>query len=37
MYEVKRKGKNGYGIKNKNGVISVNRPSAQKRQQNTVH
>jgi diguanylate cyclase (GGDEF)-like protein len=30
MYEVKRKGKNGYGIKNKNGVISVNRPSEQK-------
>lgn len=30
MYEVKRKGKNGYGIKNKNGVISVNQPSNQK-------
>jgi diguanylate cyclase (GGDEF)-like protein/PAS domain S-box-containing protein len=27
MYEVKRKGKNGYGIKNKNGTIVVNRPS----------
>jgi diguanylate cyclase (GGDEF)-like protein/PAS domain S-box-containing protein len=30
MYEVKRKGKNGYGIKNKNGIISVNRPSEHK-------
>ncbi len=29
MYEVKRKGKNGYGIKNKNGTIPVNRPFAQ--------
>jgi diguanylate cyclase (GGDEF)-like protein/PAS domain S-box-containing protein len=27
MYEVKRKGKNGYGIKNKNGIISVSRPA----------
>jgi diguanylate cyclase (GGDEF)-like protein/PAS domain S-box-containing protein len=33
MYEVKRKGKNGYGIKNKNGTIAVNRPFAQKRDQ----
>ncbi|MDD1616658.1 MAG: PAS/PAC sensor-containing diguanylate cyclase [Methylococcaceae bacterium NSP1-2] len=30
MYEVKRKGKNGYGIKNKNGTIAVNRPFAKK-------
>jgi diguanylate cyclase (GGDEF)-like protein/PAS domain S-box-containing protein len=37
MYEVKRKGKNGYGIKNKNGVISVNRPSNQRRKQHAVH
>ena len=28
MYEVKRNGKNGYGIKGKSGSISVNRPSA---------
>ncbi len=29
MYEVKRKGKNGYGIKNNNGAIAVKRPFAQ--------
>lgn len=34
MYEVKRKGKNGYGIKNKNGIISVNRPAEHKYAQN---
>lgn len=28
MYEVKRKGKNGYGIKNKNDTFAVNRPFA---------
>jgi diguanylate cyclase (GGDEF)-like protein/PAS domain S-box-containing protein len=33
MYEVKRNGKNGYGIKGKNGLISVNRPPTQKRDQ----
>ncbi|MDO9269740.1 MAG: sensor domain-containing diguanylate cyclase, partial [Methylobacter sp.] len=37
MYEVKRKGKNGYGIKNKNGTIAVNRPFAQKRDQHAVN
>lgn len=37
MYEVKRKGKNGYGIKNKNGTIAVNRPFAQKRDQHVVN
>jgi diguanylate cyclase (GGDEF)-like protein/PAS domain S-box-containing protein len=35
MYEVKRKGKNGYAIKNKNGSIAVNRPTAQNLKQNT--
>jgi diguanylate cyclase (GGDEF)-like protein/PAS domain S-box-containing protein len=29
MYEVKRKGKNGYAIKNRNGIIAVNRPFVQ--------
>jgi diguanylate cyclase (GGDEF)-like protein len=31
MYEVKRKGKNGYAIKDKSGVITVTRPTPQKR------
>jgi diguanylate cyclase (GGDEF)-like protein/PAS domain S-box-containing protein len=30
MYEVKRNGKNGYGIRGKSGKISVNRPLAKK-------
>jgi diguanylate cyclase (GGDEF)-like protein/PAS domain S-box-containing protein len=30
MYEVKRNGKNGYGIKGKSGSITVSRPSARK-------
>jgi diguanylate cyclase (GGDEF)-like protein len=36
MYEVKRRGKNGYGIRGKNGVVSVNRPLAQKRDYRTI-
>lgn len=37
MYEVKRNGKNGYGIKGKNGKISVNRPFAKKRDKSVMH
>jgi diguanylate cyclase (GGDEF)-like protein len=36
MYEVKRNGKNGYGIKGKNGKISVHRASVQKRDQRSI-
>lgn len=36
MYEVKRNGKNGYGIKGKNGKISVHRTAVQKRDQRSI-